>query len=196
MKMGRNRSRGKSMKQGRSRRGGDPEDETPPNGNGMPPNGNGMPPNGNEISEEEEDSLFGISNLFATAKDTAVQGVNKIETNIGSATDTIGAKTEETGKGLMDSFTGFFKGAPANPIDTAAAPAAGGRRRSRSKSMKMKGGLNPAFGYNAAPVMDSNTAEPTYMIQGGKRRRRRTCKKKRKCCKKSCRKRHRHIHRR
>jgi len=170
----------------------------------MPLNGNGMPPNGNEKPEEVEEESDFFGNLFNTSKGKVAEGVNKIETGIGSAKDTIEAKTAATSKGLMDSFTGFFK-SDANPNPnpnlnlnpTAAAPAAGGRRRSRSKSMKMRGGLNPAFGYNAAPVINSDTAEPTYMMEytGGKRRRR-TCKKKRKCCKKSCRKRHRHIHRR
>ena len=68
----------------------------------------------------------------------------------------------------------------------------GGRRR--HKSRQLRGGLNQSFGYNAAPVMDSVTSEPTYMIKGGRRRRRssrrRSCKKRR-GCKKSC-KRHRH----
>lgn len=60
----------------------------------------------------------------------------------------------------------------------------GGRRRGKSKSMKMKGGLNSAFGYYAAPVTDSVTAQPTYMMKydGGRRCKRRTCK--RKGCKK------------
>jgi hypothetical protein len=85
---------------------------------------------------------------------------------------------EEKEKGLMSYFSGE-----------------GGRRRSRS--MKMRGGLNQSFGYNAAPVMDSVTSEPTYMIKGGRRRRRssrkRSCKKRR-GCKRSC-KRHRHKRR-
>ena len=73
-------------------------------------------------------------------------------------------------------------------------PFGGGRRR--SKSRQLRGGLNQSFGYNAAPVMDSVTSEPTYMIKGGKRRRKRSSKKRRSCkkrrgCKKSC-KRHRH----
>jgi hypothetical protein len=82
---------------------------------------------------------------------------------------------EEEKKGIFSSF-GF----------------SGGRRR--HKSRQLRGGLNQSFGYNAAPIMDSVTAEPTYMIKGGRRRRRssrkRSCKKRR-GCKKSC-KRHRH----
>jgi hypothetical protein len=212
MKRGRNRSRGRSMK--RSRRGGAldangneiQEEVISSNGNGMPEkviseevissNGNGTP--------EEEGSFF--DNLIGTAKDKADQGVNTIEDGIGNVTDTIEAKTAETSKGLMDSFKGFFNSdddddaavpnANSNPNNIAPATK-GGRRRTRSKSMKMRGGLNPAFGYNAAPVMNSNTAEPTYMMEytGGKRRRR-TCKKRRKCCKKSCRKHHRHHYKR
>ena len=192
---------GRSMKRSRGRRGGDPVD-----GNGISPNGNGMTPNvtpTNITPEKEDDSFF--DNLIGTAKDKADQGVNTIEDGIGNVTDTIEAKTAETSKGLMDSFKGFFNSdddddaavpnANSNPNNIAPATKGGRRRR---RSMKMRGGLNPAFGYNAAPVMNSNTAEPTYMIQGGKRRhsRRRTCKKRRKCCKKSCRKRHRHIRKR
>jgi hypothetical protein len=71
----------------------------------------------------------------------------------------------------------------------------GGRRSSKSRSMRMKGGLNPAFGYYAAPVTDSVTAQPTYMMKytGGKRRkscRRRTCKRRKSCRRKrSCKRR-------
>jgi hypothetical protein len=69
--------------------------------------------------------------------------------------------------------------------------ALGGRRSSKSRSMRMKGGLNPAFGYYAAPVTDSVTAQPTYMMKstGGKRRKR-TCKRRKSCRRKrSCKRR-------
>lgn len=77
---------------------------------------------------------------------------------------------------------------------------AGGRRR--RKSMRMKGGRsNVGLSYYAAPVTNSVTAQPTYMMKytGGKRKsckRRRSCKR-RTCKRKSCRKRQtcRHIRR-
>jgi hypothetical protein len=62
--------------------------------------------------------------------------------------------------------------------------------------MRMKGGLNPAFGYNASPVTDSVTAQPTYMMKytGGKRRKR-TCKRRKSCRRKrSCKRRRSNRH--
>jgi hypothetical protein len=62
----------------------------------------------------------------------------------------------------------------------------GGRRRRRCKSMKMKGGRsNVGLSYYAAPVTDSVTAQPTYMMKstGGRRKscKRKTCRNRRSC---------------
>ena len=80
-----------------------------------------------------------------------------------------------------------------NPVEVEQNPAevvenpVGGRRRRKSKSRQMKGGRsNVGLSYYAAPVTDSVTAQPTYMMKstGGRRQKsckRKTCRNRRSC---------------
>ena len=78
----------------------------------------------------------------------------------------------------------------------AAVETEGGRRRRRCKSMRMKGGRsNVGLSYYAAPVTDSVTAQPTYMMKSTGGRRQKSCKRKT-CKRKTCRNRRSCRHRR
>jgi hypothetical protein len=184
MKMGRN------MKRDRGRRGGT------------------LDANGNEIPDENGVTPGVQPEQVQTPVNTGSWMPDFLSSSGDKAKDLLGETktlTDNAGSYLKGLMPGSSAGSDTQVVSVANGTGApkkedsnvfgsffGGKRRRRS--MKMRGGLNQAFGYNAAPVTDANSAEPTYMIKGG-RRRRRTCKKKRKCCKKSCRKRHRHIHR-
>jgi hypothetical protein len=218
MKMGRNmkrsmkRSRGQSMKRNRSRRGGQPGEEVIQSGEEVIQSKEKVIQPGEEVIQSEEEVIQPgeepgmIDKMKVTASETLANVKGELNNQVALVQTEVGQLAEQ-GKGALASVQESVLGSD----DTAVAPVIGqeekkwyeiwkgGRRRSRSRSrqMKMMGGLNPAFGYNAAPVTDANVAEPTYMMEytGGKRRRR-TCKKRRKCCKKSCRKHHRHHYKR
>ena len=187
-----NKSRGRRMSRGQSRgqrmRGGQ---EIPPEGSEVV---SGSPEGSEVVSGSPEGSgLFDSALSFITSEtkpltDAAKQQKESLNTELKSVAE----MSNTQGNSMLESIKSF------NPFGTNDPPVAqvpediprGGS--SKSSSMRMKGGLNPAFGYNASPVTDSVTAQPTYMMKytGGKRRRsckRRSCK--RKSCKrrKSCR---------
>ncbi len=214
MKKGRNmkRSRSRSMK----RRGGNGDGTFSPQPI-QPQPIQPQPIQPQPIQEDEEETIDYYTNKASETmeglKGKTDQLLTTAEGALGDAQATLLTKVDEVktqGSGFLSNLTGSSSEQPTTPVVTPVTgePAPeekksmfsflgfGGRRRSRSRQMKMKGGLNPAFGYNAAPVTDANVAEPTYMMTSGGKRRRRTCKKRRRCCKKSCRKHHRHHYKR
>ena len=149
----------------------------------------------------EEPGFFDkVSGVFSDTGSKVSQGTNlvgskvsEVENKLEEGTNAIQSKIDESQKeatGFLGSIFGSSSEEAVNPVvaTPVVAPVnpAGGRRRRRSR--QMKGGIsNSAFGYYAAPVTDSVTAQPTYMMKYDGGRRRKTCK--RKGCKKrkSCR---------
>jgi hypothetical protein len=169
---------------------------------------------GGQVIPPESSGFFDSALSFITSEtkpltDAAKQQKESLNTELKSVAEMSNAQ----GNSMFDSIKSFSpfgsseevtpvaqtQGPPINqsqgpPINQSQGPPIGGRRSSKSRSMRMKGGLNPAFGYYAAPVTDSVTAQPTYMMKstGGKRRRsckRRTCKRKSCRRKRSCKRR-------
>jgi hypothetical protein len=102
--------------------------------------------------------------------------LNNVESSLSTGIDT----ATQQGESLLRKFNPFGNDTPVST--TPAVGAAGGRRKSR----QMKGGRsNVGLSYYAAPVTDSVTAHPTYMMKynGGKRRtcKRKGCKKRKSC---------------
>ena len=132
--------------------------------------------------------------MFDTIGSKLDEGVNKFENTLGNGVTEIKEKSTKMFNQVTGNTEGNTEGNPQATTNKGIFDFFNGGRRS---SRQMKGGLSPAFGYNAAPVTDSVTAQPTYMMKynGGRRRKtckRRTCKRrtcKRKSCKgKNCRK--------
>jgi hypothetical protein len=177
------------------------------------------PPVEGEQTEEDVDYTEKASEAIESLKGKTDELLTTAEGVLGNAQATLLTKVDEVktqGSGFLGNLTGSSSEQSTTPVVTpgSGTPGTGevvtekkwyeiwkgGRRRSRSRQMKMMGGRynsSSDLAYYAAPVTDANVAEPTYMMEytGGKRRRR-TCKKRRKCCKKSCRKHHRHHYKR
>lgn len=200
-----NKSRGRRMSRGQSRgrrmRGGGVFDflsSTDQVKASLDANGNPI-----ENTDLANQGTEAVKNLTGQATNSLTNGLTNAEAGLSGSID---KGTAEAGK-LFGSFFGTNDppGAPVAPVDTvnqsqgppinqSQGPPIGGRRSSKSRSMRMKGGLNPAFGYYAAPVTDSVTAQPTYMMKstGGKRRRscrRKSCRRKRSCKRRTCKRR-------
>jgi hypothetical protein len=194
----------RSQGQGRRMRGGEETfglTTTTNNANPVQVSPTVLPPAEEGITDQ-------VTNTFAKLSETTTGALSSAENTLGSAQNSVVSgfdAAKEKSSGFLNSINPFGSSseAPVAPVASGAlgAPAEeekgmfssfgfGGRRRSRQ--MKMKGGLNQDFGYDAAPVTNANVAQPTYMMSSKGGRRRRSCKKRRKCCKKSCKKRHRH----
>ena len=147
-------------------------------------------------------------------KNITTQGTEAVENLTGKVSAGLATTEENLSKGINDATeqgqSFFNKINPFGSSDTQTPAAAaqnpvvenpeGGRRRRRCKSMRMKGGRsNVGLSYYAAPVTDSVTAQPTYMMKstGGKRKscKRKSCKRKT-CKRKTCRNRRSCRHRR
>lgn len=183
-----NKSRGRRMSRGQSRgrwmRGGGVFDFLSSADQVKPSlDANGNPIENTDLADQGTEA---VKKLTEQATNSLTNGLTNAEAGLSSS---INKGTAEAG----NFFSSLFGEKP--PVDQSI-PAAGGRRR--RKSRQMKGGLSPAFGYNAAPVTDSVTAQPTYMMKynGGRRRKsckrnsckRRTCKR-RTCKRRSCKRR-------
>jgi hypothetical protein len=157
-----------------------------------------------------------ITGVFSNTESKLNEGANMVEGKLDEGVNALQAKVAE-GTSMIKQATNNISGNNPEQNPAAETPAVetpaveekkwyeiwkGGRRRCKSRSMKMKGGKsNLGLSYYATPVTDANVAQPTYMMKytGGRRRKScKICKRKscrickRKSCKKSCRITHRH----
>lgn len=159
------------------------EDKVDANGNPIPKKD--LTTQGTEavekITGEVNSSLNNVESSLSNSIDTATQQSERLLSKL----NLFGNDTPVVAP--VSTTPVVAPGAGATPAPTAPV---GGRRRQRSRQMK-GGRSNVGLSYYAAPVTDSVTAQPTYMMKynGGKRR---TCKRKgckrRTCKRKNCRK--------